>query len=85
MLRCGCLFLLGFFSRIIHYDQKESGVDSQEPITQAVAMGGITTDKIVQDPELREIAQCLMKEVVIAANEDLDATDTPKVTDSHAI
>lgn len=37
----------------------------------AVAMGGITVDKIVNDPGLRRLADQLMDETIAAANADL--------------
>lgn len=37
----------------------------------AVAAGGITTDHIALFPDLRKIARSLMKEVIMAGNEDL--------------
>jgi 2-dehydropantoate 2-reductase len=36
-------------------------------------MGGITTDKIVGDADLRELATKVMREVVAAGNADLDS------------
>lgn len=39
----------------------------------SVAMGGITIDKIVNDPDLRRLADAVMDETVMAANADLSA------------
>ena len=39
----------------------------------AVAAGGITTDRIVGDPDLRSIARSIMEEVIDAGNADLAA------------
>uniref|UniRef100_A0A7S0HVU6 2-dehydropantoate 2-reductase n=1 Tax=Hanusia phi TaxID=3032 RepID=A0A7S0HVU6_9CRYP len=41
----------------------------------AVAMGGITTDIIVQDPDLRLLARNVMEDVVKVGNEDLKASN----------
>lgn len=38
----------------------------------AVALGGVTTDVIVMDPDLRALAMDLMREVVTVANADLE-------------
>jgi 2-dehydropantoate 2-reductase len=38
----------------------------------SVAMGGITVDKIVADPDLRRLADTVMDETIAAANADLD-------------
>jgi 2-dehydropantoate 2-reductase len=38
----------------------------------SVAMGGITVDKIVTDPDLRRLADTVMNEVIAAANSDLE-------------
>eukprot|EP00960_Hanusia_phi_P064888 765949-Hanusia_phi.AAC.2 len=40
-----------------------------------VAMGGITTDIIVQDPDLRLLARNVMEDVVKVGNEDLKASN----------
>ena len=37
----------------------------------SVAMGGITVDKIVNDPGLRRLAHLVMDETIATANEDL--------------
>ena len=37
----------------------------------SVAMGGITVDKIVNDPGLRELADLVMDETIASANADL--------------
>jgi 2-dehydropantoate 2-reductase len=38
----------------------------------SVAMGGITVDRIVTDPDLRRLADTVMDEVISAANSDLE-------------
>ena len=38
----------------------------------SVAMGGITIDKVVSDPSLRELAYAIMDETIAAANADLE-------------
>jgi hypothetical protein len=38
----------------------------------SVAMGGITVDKIVTDPDLRKLADTVMDEVIATANSDLE-------------
>lgn len=42
----------------------------------AVTAGGITTDRIMADPDLRAAAEATMREVIAAANADLEAHGT---------
>ncbi|MBI4214238.1 MAG: 2-dehydropantoate 2-reductase [Chloroflexi bacterium] len=51
----------------------------------AVAGGGITTDKIVGDPDLRDVARLLMEEVVAAGNADLAAHSEATRIDGEAV
>lgn len=51
----------------------------------AVAAGGITTDRIVGDPNLRYIARTLMEEVIEVGNRDLVAHSEDFLIDSQNI
>lgn len=44
----------------------------------AVAMGGVSTDKICSDPDLRALAHTLMHEVVSASHRDADSMSIPQ-------
>lgn len=48
----------------------------------SVAMGGITTDLIANDPNLRELATLVMREVLILANIDLLSSQTSNIEES---
>jgi 2-dehydropantoate 2-reductase len=43
----------------------------------SVAMGGITVDQIISDPDLRKLAELIMDEAISIANADLDAQIGP--------
>ncbi len=51
----------------------------------AVTAGGITTDRILAAPDLREAARALMREVVAAGNADLAAHGEQERIDEHAV
>ena len=51
----------------------------------AVAGGGITTDKIVGNPDMRAVARVLMEEVVAAGNADLAAHAEATRIDGEAV
>ena len=51
----------------------------------AVTAGGITTDRILAAPDLREAARAVMREVVAAGNADLAAHGEQERIDVHAV
>ena len=51
----------------------------------AVTAGGVTTDRILAAPDLREAARAVMREVVAAGNADLAAHGEQERIDGHAV
>lgn len=48
-----------------------------------VAAGGVTTDRVLADPDLRAVAERVMTEVILAGNADLEAHGLPERIDAE--